>query len=219
MEEKKEFQPQIIGVDQRKKKEALRAWEALTDVSSDALCDIISFIDGEDMETEQFLNVVSLEPKQAITHLFELSGQTIEGTNTDVAVKIGLISNDYHSEVEKLLHSFHKAKREAERLFQFDLAKLRDEQGLFSLTDEFRSALEEHCTVYTQSAKQNEALDKLKQLIDSLNYFSDAGMVKPAYGTNSLGPLMQGIQSTTDRKGFEPVLNLFKISRWNFLFR
>ncbi len=219
MTTQKDFEPQVVGINQRLQNEALKAWEKYIEASIDALCEVVSFLNEKDMETEQFISIAFLGPKQAIVRLYELSGQSFKGMNTDKLIENGIISNEYHSEVERYLNAFQQAKKEAESLFKFDLAKLRDEQGLFSLSDEFHNALKEHCTVYTQSAQQNEALEKLKQLIDSLNFFSDAGLIKPAYGTNSLSPLMQGIRGNIEQKEFEPALNLFKLSRWNFLFK
>ena len=218
MNTKQDFKPVVIGVNWQKKNTALKAWETLIDASCDVLSDMASFLNVESIETEKFLELAALKPKDCLTKLFELSGGTIPGMNTNKLIDLGLIENEYAKELEKNLLRFQQVKTEAEALFKFDMRKLRNQDKvLFALTSEFDESLQTYCTIYTKSAIQNEALEKLKSLTDALNYFADFGLITKSYGTKGIDPVLWGIK--VNNSMFEPDLNLFSRPRWNVVFK
>jgi hypothetical protein len=219
IETQKQFEPQTVGFDNRLFFEAKRRWEILVDVSTDLLTEMISFLDAEDLETAQFMKLVSLDSKECIVQLYEMSGAAKPGINTDRLIELGLITNDRADEIKRILKRFHQAKTEAVELFKFDLALLRDPDGLFSLSKDFQESLNRFCTIYTKSEIQNEALKQMKKVIEGINFFVDAGLIKATTGTAGLGPLILGIKTKQDRSGFEPTLNLFRVSRWSNIFK
>jgi hypothetical protein len=219
IETQKQFKPQIVGFDHRLFSEAKRRWENLVDISSDLLAEMVSFLDAEDLETAKFMKLVSLDSKECIVQLFELSGAAKPGINTDRLIELGLITNDRADEIKRLLKRFSQAKTEAENIFKFDLGLLRDSDGLFSLLPVFLESLTRFCTTYTQSEFQNEALKQLKLITDGLNFFSRSGLIKTTYGTHGLTPLLLGITTNNDRSEFEPTKNLFQLIRWSNVFK
>jgi hypothetical protein len=211
------FKPVVIGVNWQKKNEALNAWRNVIDISCDVLSDMASFLDAETIETDQFLELAAMKPKECLIKLFELSGGTIPGMNTKKAIELGLIENEYAKELEKNIIRFQQAKAEAESRFKYDMRLLRNQDKvLFDLTPEFDEALQTYCTIYTKSASQNEALEKLKSLTDALNYFADSGLISKSYGTKGIDPVLHGIKFNNGM--FVPELNLFSRQRWNVIF-
>lgn len=212
------FKPVVIGVNWQKKNEALNAWRNLIDVSCDVLSDMASFLDAETIETEKFLKLAAMNPKDCLTSLFELSGGTIPGMNTKKLIDLGLIENEYAKELEKNIIRFQQAKAEAESLFKYDMRLLRNQDKvLFDLTPEFDEALQTYFTIYTKSAIQNEALEKLKSLTDALNYFAEFRLINTSYGTKGIEPVLWGVKVNNGK--FEPELHLFSRQRWNVVFK
>ncbi|MBT3383120.1 MAG: hypothetical protein HN778_17185 [Prolixibacteraceae bacterium] len=213
-----DFKPTIVGINLKAQKEALSTWENLVEVSNETLIQIINFLDREDCSTKDFFELTSLNPKETMIRLYKISGNAPEGMSIEKLIDLDLINNVHAKDVKNNLFLFKNAKSEAMKLFNYDLANLRDKEGLFGLNDNFNKAIQEHFTVYTNSLKQNEALKYLNQIIEGLNYFARSGLIKAAIGTLGLDPLMIGIQATRDSKGFIPKLNLFKLLKWKAIF-
>jgi hypothetical protein len=212
------FKPVVIGVNWQKKNEALNAWRNVIDISCDVLSDMASFLDAETIETDQFLELAAMKPKDCLIRLFELSDGTIPGMNTKKAIELGLIENEYAMELEKNIIRFQQAKAEAESRFKYDMRLLRNQDKvLFDLTPAFDEALQIYCTIFTKSAIQNEALEKLKSLTDALNYFAELRLINISYGTKGIDPVLLGIKA--NKRTFEPEINLFSRPRWNVIFK
>ncbi len=221
MKQKKilDFKPIIIGINLKEQVQALRAWEHFVEISNSTISDIVNFMDTEDCSTKEFLELTSLDPKNTIIRLYENYGNVTEGMSTEKLIELNLISNVHAKDVKENLYLFKNAKVEAIKLFNYDLANLRDKDGLFNLNTDFKTALQEHFTVYTNSPEQNKSLKHLNQIIKGFNYFIKSGLIRTTKGTGGLLPLLNGIKLKTDKKGFEPVTHLFKLLRWKAIFK
>ncbi len=97
------------------------------------------------------MNLTSLNPKETIIRLYEISGNASSGMSIEKLIELNLINNAYTKEVEANLHLFKSAQVKALKLFNYDLANIRDKQGLFSFNSKFKKAMQEHFTICTNS--------------------------------------------------------------------
>ncbi len=211
------FNPDIIGFELKEQTQALNAWRDLVEISTELLTQVINFLDKEDYPIKDFMELISLETEDAIIRLFRLTGNKYEGMDIKKLIELGLLNNIHAKDVKKNLSLFKNVYAKAIAMFNYDLSNLRNEYG-FDLDESFQKALQEHFTVYTSSVEQNEALKKIKQITDGLNYFVKKGLVSTVAGTHGLNPILNGIELMPDRKGFEPKPKLFKLSKWKAIF-
>ena len=151
-------------------------------------------------------------PEKILAELMKQKGVAPDGLKAEKMIELGLVEGNV-SEIVDNLRQMQIAKANANRLFKYDLSKLINEVGLFSLTPELQNLIREHYTKYTASQTENDILDSLEKFIAVLNEFAKFGLVKPTLGRYGLNPLLNLINASEDRKSFRVILNGFKILR------
>lgn len=213
--EKTTFTPEPIATDWRSYNQALKAWKEYTDAASDLYDWICSFLNRDELRPTDFLSLVSLEPDVLIVELYKIKGGNPKGFELKQLVKLGLITNEFQSETLAALDAYHTARQKAESLFKYDISKVYNKEGFFTIdTDEFKKDLEEHFTTYTRSPLQTEALEQIKKFADVCNWFYTHGITKPRYGRRGLDMLMFSVKTADDRESFEPSPDVFKLKYW-----
>jgi hypothetical protein len=211
------FKPEVIGMDLRRHTEALRAWELYVDALMEVTADITCFLEVDNISTEDLLSLLGENPQSILIRLHQMTGKIPEDFNLEKMVKLGIVSNHYTEYVEASFKQYLISKENAERFFRCNIKLLRNEDGIFDLTDQFKASLKESCTRYTKSEDENQALRALRLIIEGLNHFAVKKVVKPSYGIPGLNPLLRFIKVNVDRSGYEMDLNLFSSERWKSL--
>lgn len=213
----KEFVPVAVGTDWRTISKVKRDWEDLTFNATNLYDWALSYTGRDSLPVDEFLTLVTdMEPSFVVARLLEISGKAPKGFNLKALIEKGLIDNEFESEVFAALQSFREKKEIAEKLFRYDLKKLfKDEY--FDLDEHFQNALEKKFTSFTKSEKENEALEKLKELVGILNYFSELRLAKPKMGVTGLNSLLLAIRANDDRTGYTTFMNFFNTVHWKSL--
>ena len=211
------FKPEIIGIDVKRGVSALSAWVSYLDSLNDLLADITGFLDIDTISTESFLKIIQGDPETILVRLFKKRGDIPKGMNPGNVVKLGIVSNIYSGDIPENLSQYHLLRAKAESIFYYnlDIATLIDENGVFIITDDFKTALKEACTKYTKTEAENEALKNINLIIDGLNYFVEHGTINIsngiAAGINRIGKM---IQPGNTKIKFDLNYNLFLREKW-----
>lgn len=217
--EKNDFTPAEVGTDWRSLKQAKDSWEKFTGITSELFDWVLAYTGQDEMTVDEFLSLVSAtEPKLVVAKLLVISGKAPLGMKPERLIELGIIDNEFEEEVFTSLNNFNQAKINAESLFRYKVEKLFKDQ-YFDIDEDFQKELKNHFTVFTKSEEENQALEKLNELCESLNWFADAGIAKTKYGRAGLQTLLLAIGLNEDKTKYAPNRNFFGSLRWKNSFK
>lgn len=197
------YEPKVIAMNRKRYLEALTEWEKYVETASWLKAEITGFLNLEMMENEQFFKIIALDKDEIILELFRQSDKVPENINLQKAIELGIVDNEYQTQLNYTIEEFFKKRRYAETLFKYDLSKLSDEEGLFSITNEFKKTLTEKFTTYTRNEGETEVLKHLEQIRDSFNSLAKLGITKPNAGIIGLNRLLKAFRRNENGTGYE----------------
>lgn len=165
-----QFKPQIIGQpDAGRINQVTNIYDLLC-VEATALKSHLQMLFAEDEETisHEFLTDLlnHSDPENFIrTKWVEHKKISIPGINMQKLIASDLLEIPAYEQLIESIGSFKQYLADAKALkFSYDLSKLVNEDGYYSLNKEFHDQLNESGTVYTENEQQNQVLEAVTEL-------------------------------------------------------
>ena len=205
------FEPEIIGIDVKKCESAISAWQSYLDSLNDLAASIAGFLDEDTLSTEDLLKIVQADPDTILVRLHKMRGDISNGMNPEKVVKLGIVSNIYSGDISENLNNYRENKKYAESLFRykFNVAVLANEDGVLSITDDFKTAVKETFTKYTKTEDENEALKNINLIISGINYFVGRNFLNISRGASVLVKIINMIKMDNSKTKFDIDFNSF----------
>lgn len=210
-ESTKEFKRRPIGLPDVKRQVQIRkVYGELVDISNQIEFEFRALIDSEAMKPislDLILEFLKSEDPETwlVEKYVDAKGMKVEFLKTEKLIKSGLFDLPDYSKVLSIRTEFDEWKVKIGDLnFSFPFRKLYiSEDNIFILTDEFENEVVEATTQYTKNEKQNQVLDALESLCNSLNTFQQLSITNIQKNGLSLFSPEIGLFLKIDRTNYE----------------
>lgn len=169
------FKPLIIGQpDTEITKQITNFHELICSESTSLKCNLqMLFAEKEEeiVTTEFLLELLNSDPENLIrTTWVSYKKINLPGIDMKKFIASELLEIPKYEEIIESVVSLKQFLTEAKLLkFNYPLEKLANEDGYYSLNEEFHNQLHEFGTVYTENEQQNQVLEAVTELKDAIN--------------------------------------------------
>ncbi len=204
------FEPKIVGVQEKRLKEAFRAWIDYVDIINEVCGEICSFLEVDNISHDCLVEILSESKNDILVSLYKIKGGYPDSMDIKKMVDLGLLNHFYSEIIKTDAQEYLEKKKLAMDLFsRYDVSLLKDSvTGVYELNDDFEKSIKHFFTRFTKTKEENEALDSVLLIIKGLNYFIPS-KIHVSYGMNGINSVLKMIKISEDRTKFELNTSLF----------